>query len=144
AAHRLPSTSPTFLSIPGGSFCGSAGSPELLVAPLQRAARGDLQMRTVSAPGNGAAMLTLATTALAFSFMKTGMIVSVVRKVLTHPLPSWMEGYQATTDGKSRSQKKEQKLHWTADDSVEFPNSLPGQTRTPEKFGHIPETSDFF
>lgn len=45
------------------------------------------------------------------------------------------------TDGKSRSQKKEQKLHWIADDSVEFPNSLPGQTRTPEKFGRIPVRS---
>lgn len=41
------------------------------------------------------------------------------------------------TDFKSRSQKKEQKLHWIADDSVEFPNSLPGQTCTPEKFGRV-------
>lgn len=95
-----PSTSPTFLSIPGGSFWGSAGSPELLRALLQRAAGGDLQMGTVSAPGYVAVMLTLAATALSFSFMKTGMIVSVVRKVPTHRLPSprplWMEGYQAT------------------------------------------------
>lgn len=39
------------------------------------------------------------------------------------------------TNGKSRSQKKEQKLHWIAHDSMEFPNSLPGQTWTPENFG---------
>lgn len=42
-------------------LCGTTGAPP----PLQCAAGGDQQRRTVSAPGNGAVMLTLATLLLA-------------------------------------------------------------------------------